>query len=67
MKLTLTILFFLASSTSIFFFVRLLTWVAWKIKPEHFEKGITNKNIFSYNVVMIISLILWSILFYFKF
>jgi hypothetical protein len=67
MKLLLTIIFFLASSTSVYFFGKLLTWIAWIIKPENFKKEITNKDILSYNVVMIISLILWSILFYFKF
>ena len=66
MKLLLTLIFFLASSTSVYFFGILLTWIAWKIKPENFKKEITNKDILSYNVVMFISLILWSILFYFK-
>jgi hypothetical protein len=66
MKLLLSIIFFLASSTSVYFFGKLLTWIAWKIKPENFKKEITNKDILSYNVVMFISLILWSILFYFK-
>jgi hypothetical protein len=65
MKLLLSIIFFLASSTSVYFFGKLLTWIAWKIKPENFQKQITNKDILSYNIVMIISLILWSILFYF--
>jgi hypothetical protein len=66
MKLLLSIIFFLASSTSVYFFGKLLTWITWKIKPEKFQKQITNKDILSYNIVMIISLILWSILFYFK-
>jgi hypothetical protein len=67
MKLLLTIIFFLALGTSVYFFGKLLTWIAWKIKPENFKKEITNKDILYYNIVMIISLILWSILFYFKF
>jgi hypothetical protein len=67
MKTVLTIIFFLASSTSVYFFGKLLTWIAWKIKPENFKKEITKKNILCYNIVMIISLVLWSILFYFKF
>lgn len=64
MKVILTVLFFLASSTSIFFFGKLLTWVAWKINPNNFEKDISKSEIFRYNMVMIISLILWSMLFY---
>jgi hypothetical protein len=67
MKIILTIIFFLASSTSVYFFGKLLTWIAWKIKPENFKKEISNTDILTYNIVMIISLILWSILFYFKF
>lgn len=67
MKITLTIIFFLALSTSVYFFGKLLTWIAWKIKPENFKKEITNNDILIYNIVMVISLILWSILFYFRF
>jgi hypothetical protein len=65
MELLLSIIFFLASSTSVYFFVKLLTWIAWKIKPENFKREITNKDILAHNIVMNISLILWSILFYF--
>jgi hypothetical protein len=67
MKIILTIIFFLASSTSVYFFGKLLTWFAWKIKPENFKRDISNKDILTYNIVMVVSLILWSILFYFKF
>ena len=64
MKIILSIIFFLAFVTSIYFFGKLLTWVAWKINPENFEREITNKDILSYNVTMFISIILWTILFY---
>lgn len=66
MKILLTIIFFLATSTSVYFFGKLVTWAVYKINPENSKKEITNKDILSYNIVMIISLILWSILFYFK-
>lgn len=66
MKLILAITYFFASATSVYFFGKLLTWIAWKIKPENFKTEITNKNILTYNIIMIISLILWSIIYYFK-
>lgn len=66
MKLILTIIFFLATSTSVYFFGKLLTWIAWKIKPENFKKEITDKDILTYNIIMFISLILWSLIFYFN-
>lgn len=68
MKILLTIVFFLAMSTSVYFMGRLLVWVAWISNPESFVEGyeITRKDILYYNFVMFVSIILWSIIFYFK-
>ena len=68
MKIMLTIAFFFAMSTTVYFFGKILTWVAWKINPSGFSENfkITNKDILSYNIVMIVSIILWSIIFYYK-
>lgn len=63
-NLALTIIFFFALATTIYFFGKLLTWAIWKINPSSFSKDITNKEIAAYNLVMIFSLVLWSILFY---
>lgn len=68
MKIMLTIIFFFAMSTSVYFMGRLLVWVAWISNPESFVEGyeITRKDILYYNFVMFVSIILWSIIFYFK-
>lgn len=68
MKIMLTIIFFLAMSTSVYYISRLLNCVSWMINPTSFKEGfeITKKDILSYNIVMIVSIILWSIIFYFK-
>ena len=63
-NLILTVIFFVACATSVYFFGKLLTWIAWVIKPENFKREITPRQILSYNIVMFISLILWSVLFY---
>lgn len=64
MNITMTIIFFLALSTSVYFYGKLLTWVAWIIKRKNYSKVIADKYIGIYTTVMIISIILWSILFY---
>lgn len=43
--MTLSILFFLASCGTIFFFGKLLTWIAWKINPQSFNKSFDEKKI----------------------
>ena len=63
-NLELTIIFFFALATTIYFFGKLLTWAVWMINPSNFSKDITKKQIAAYNLVMIFSLVLWSILFY---
>jgi hypothetical protein len=65
MNLFLTFVFFLAFGTSIWFLSRLFIMIASKIKPENF-RPITNKDILGYNIVMFISILLWSVLFYFR-
>jgi hypothetical protein len=64
MKLILTIIFFLAFSGTTYFVGRLLTWFLYKVKPENYKKEFTKKDIRNANIVMIISIILWSILYY---
>ena len=65
MNILLTIIFFLALSSSVYFLGKLLTWVAWKINPNNFEKEkFTNRNISNYNITMTISILLWTLLFY---
>ena len=58
----------IALSLSIYFFGKLLTWVAWKINPFSFgtDFKITDKQIRFYCNTMIVAIILWSIIFYFK-
>ena len=67
-KLLLTIAFFFAMSTTVYFFGKLLTWIAWKINPISFGRDfkITDKQIVFYCNTMIASIILWSIIFYCK-
>lgn len=64
MKFILTIIFALALTTTVYFICKLLTWIAWKINSENFRNKITDKQILSYNIIMFVSIILWSILFY---
>lgn len=64
MNIILSIIFFLALTTSVYFFGKLLTWIAWKINPTNFKKDITKTDILSYNIVMIISIVLWTILYF---
>lgn len=44
-NLILTLIFFLALSTTVLFFGKLLTWIAYKINPSNSHREITNKNI----------------------
>jgi len=66
LKIIITIMFTLALSGSVYFFGRLMTWVVFKINPTNIKKEFTNKDILISNIVMIISIILWSIIFYLK-
>jgi hypothetical protein len=66
MKLILTFIFFFALIGTIYFISKLFIWVVWKIAPDSFEKPITNTNVLSYNIVMVISAILWSIIYYYS-
>jgi hypothetical protein len=62
--LTQTIVFFFALLFSIYFFGKLMTWMVERIKPNYLEDMITQSDITRYCLVMLISIILWSILFY---
>lgn len=66
MTMVLTIVFFFALFCTMYFLSRLLTWHAWKISPQNFKKGISNKAILECNIIGILSVILWSIVFYFN-
>lgn len=59
-----TVIFFLALSGTVYFFGKLITWAAYKIAPQNFEKEFTQKDISEATLVMFISIIEWSILFY---
>lgn len=62
--LSLTIVFFFAMITSVYFFGKLITWHAYKINPKNFKNHISSDSINWYSFVMFISIILWSILFF---
>ena len=64
MKLLMTLIFFAAFCGTTFFFSRLMFWMVSKISPSSFKNKITNSQILSYNIIMIISIILWTILYY---
>jgi len=66
MQLLLSLIFFIALSTTVFFFGKLITWAIKRINPKSLNKEITNEDILKYNLIMVFSIILWSILFYFK-
>ena len=66
MKILITIMFFTALNLTIYFISRLLLYTAYKINPTTFKRGFTNKEILYSNVVMVIAIILWSIIFYAK-
>ncbi len=62
-NITLAILFFLAMSTSTYFVGKLMTWMVTLIKPES-RKEFTTKEILVANIVMFVSITLWTIIFY---
>jgi len=66
MNLLLTFLFFLALCGTTYFIGRLFTWGVYKINPDNFKNKFTNKHILKTNIVMFISIILWSIIYYFN-
>lgn len=66
MNLLLTIMFFVALSGTIYFFGKLACWMVIKINPTCGLRPITNKDILGYNIIMVVSIILWSIIFYYS-
>jgi hypothetical protein len=60
----LTIIFMVAIATTTYFFGRLMTWMATKISPENFKKSFTGLDILKANIVMVISIVLWGVVFY---
>ena len=63
-NITLAILFFLAMVTSTYFFGKLMTWMVSSIAPESRKKEFTSKDITVANIVMFVSITLWTIIFY---
>jgi len=64
MKILMTIIFFFAFCGTVFFFGRLMVWMTSKINPSSFKKEITGNQILSYNIIMTVSILLWTILYY---
>jgi hypothetical protein len=63
-NITLAILFFLAMTTSTYFIGKLMTWMVSSIAPESRKKEFTSKDITVANIVMFVSITLWTIIFY---
>lgn len=63
-NIILSILFFFALSTTTYFFGKLMTWVVYSIAPQSRQKEFTKKDIATANKVMIVSIVLWTIIFY---
>lgn len=63
-ELIQAIIFFFALCGTFYFFGKLTTWATWKIEPKNFKKEFTRKDIFKANTVLLISIILWTTLFY---
>ena len=64
MKLIMSLIFFVAFCGTVFFFGKLLVWMTSKINPDAFPKKMTNLQILSYNIIMTVSIALWTILYY---
>ena len=60
----MAIIFFIAFCGTVFFFGKLMVWMTSKINPSSFEKKMTNSQILSYNIIMTVSIFLWTILYY---
>ena len=66
-NITLTIVFMLALATSVYFLGKLMTWMVYKIAPENYGKGkkeFTNADILRANLTMVVSILLWGVVFY---
>ena len=63
-ELLLTAIFILALATSVYFFGRLMTWMVYKIAPQNCKKEFTKKDILRTNLIMVVSILLWAVLFY---
>lgn len=59
-----TLVFFLSLFGTFVFIGKLLTWHAYKISPQNFEKRFSNTEILIANLVGIVSLLGWTFLFY---
>lgn len=59
-----SIIFFVALSTTVYFFGSLIAWHAQKVAPENCKKDYTNRDILYINLTMVFSIVLWTILFY---
>jgi len=63
-KITLTIIFIGALATTTYFIGQLMTWMVTKIAPQNCKKPFLEKDKHKANLVMVLSIILWSIVFY---
>lgn len=63
-KLALTFVFALALIGTIYFFSKLATWMVYKIAPQNCKREFTVKDVTIANIVMFVSIALWSIVFY---
>ena len=63
-ELLLTSIFILALSTSVLFFGKLMTWMVCRIVPQNCKKEFTNKDVLRANLIMVVSILLWAVLFY---
>jgi hypothetical protein len=63
MNITLIIAFFLAMCGSAYFIGRLATWMVFKISPQNCKRKITNKDVLTMNIVVFVSILLWTFIF----
>ena len=63
-ELLLTAIFILALSTSVLFFGKLMTWMVYKIASQNCKKEFTKKDVLRANLIIVVSILLWAVLFY---
>ena len=59
-----SIIFFVALFTTFYFFGSAISWHAQIVAPENYKKDYTNKDTLYINLIMVFSIILWTILFH---
>ena len=63
MNIVLAIIFFFALMTSVYFVIRFVIMIIDIVNDSHEP---SDREVFGYNIVMVISIALWSLLFYFS-